>query len=346
MKFNKLGNSDLLVSQLCLGTMTFGEQNTEKEGHDQINYALTKGVNFIDTAELYSVPARAETYGRTEEIIGSWIKKNRNKREDIILATKAAGPNDAFEYMRGVPNFSPQHLRKALHQSLNRLKTDYVDLYQLHWPERKTNFFGKLGYQHESDETGTDFDTVVDTLAKFISEGKISYFGLSNETPWGTMKFIEAAKKRGVADKLVSIQNPYSLLNRSYEVGMAEISIREKIGLLAYSPLGFGMLTGKYDDATPEDGRLSLFPKMARYSGDLARETAKRYNQLAKDNGLTPAQMALAFINSRPFLTSNIIGATTMDQLKENLSSVNISLSDEILTSIEEIHKSAPNPAP
>ena len=346
MKYTTLGNTDIHVSKICLGTMTFGEQNTEREAHDQINYAISRGVNFLDTAEMYSVPARAETQGRSEEIIGAWNAKHKDIRYDVVIATKAAGPNPNFDWLRGGPNFSKKHLTEAINASLRRLRTDYVDLYQLHWPERKTNFFGKLGYKHESDDTGHSFHEVLETLSGFVKQGKVLHIGLSNETPWGVMKFLEIARQHNL-EKVVSIQNPYSLLNRSFEVGLAEIAMREKVGLLAYSPLGFGYLTGKYaGGGVPANSRMSLFPQMARYSGEQSMKAASLYNQLAKDNNMTPAQMALAFVNQQDFVTSTIIGATTREQLKENLSSAEITLTSELLEEINNIHQVFANPAP
>ncbi|BDD04043.1 NADP(H)-dependent aldo-keto reductase [Aureibacter tunicatorum] len=346
MKYSILGNSDLSISKIGLGTMTFGEQNSEAEGHQQINYALSKGVNFIDTAEMYSVPARPETQGRTEEIIGSWIKKHKNLRDDIVLATKATGPNEYFDYIRSGPSYTAKQLKEALHGSLRRLHTGYIDLYQLHWPERKTNFFGKLGYTHESDDVGNELHEVLQTLSSFVKQGKVLHIGLSNETPWGLMKFLELAKTYNL-EKVVSIQNPYNFLNRTFEVGLAEISMREKVGLLAYSPLAFGMLTGKYDNGkTPENSRLTLFPKMKRYTNEYINEAAQAYNNLASEFNLTPAQFSLAFVNSREFVASNIIGATTMEQLKENIESIDITLPEEALKKIEELHDRFTYPAP
>lgn len=346
MKYTKLGMTDIEVSKICLGTMTFGQQNTEEDGHEQLDYALSRGINFIDTAEMYSVPAFPETQGNTEEIIGTWLKKS-NKRNEVILATKVTGPADYFSYIRKGPKFNKEQINEAIEGSLKRLQTDYVDLYQLHWPERKTNYFGQLGYTHVSDDTWEDnFLEVLTTLTDLVKEGKIRHFGISNETPWGAMRYLALAEKHGLA-RCMSIQNPYSLLNRTYEVGMAEVSIREHCGLLAYSPLAFGVLSGKYLEGNqPEKSRLTLFPRMARYSSDNSTKATTRYYDLAKENGLSLTAMSLAYINSRPFLTSNIIGATTMEQLKENIDSIDVELSDEVLSGIEEIHKDIPNPAP
>lgn len=342
MKYNKLGSKD--VSVICLGTMTFGEQNSESEGHEQLSYALDKGVNFIDTAEMYSVPAREETQGSTERIIGSWIKSQ--KREDIVLATKASGPAAWNDYLRGGPNYTKEQLTKALNDSLARLETDYVDLYQLHWPERKTNYFGQLDYKHDvNDAWGDNMHEVLESLQGFVKEGKVNMIGLSNETPWGLHRFLSIADKYDLP-RIKSVQNPYSLLNRIYEVGMAEMSIREEAGLLAYSPLGFGMLTGKYIDQSPEKGRLTLYPKMARYSNVQCENATLQYAEIAKKHDLSFAQMSLAFINQQPFVTSNIIGATTMDQLIENIGSADIVLSTEVIEEINNVHGLIPNPAP
>lgn len=342
MKYNKLGSKD--VSVICLGTMTFGEQNSESEGHEQLSYALDKGVNFIDTAEMYSVPAREETQGSTERIIGSWIKSQ--KREDIVLATKASGPAAWNDYLRGGPNYTKEQLTKALNDSLDRLETDYVDLYQLHWPERKTNYFGQLDYKHDVNDAWEDnIHEVLESLQGFVKEGKVNMIGLSNETPWGLHRFLSIADKYDLP-RIKSVQNPYSLLNRIYEVGMAEMSIREEAGLLAYSPLGFGMLTGKYIDQSPEKGRLTLFPKMARYSNVQCENATLQYAEIAKKHDLSFAQMSLAFINQQPFVTSNIIGATTMDQLIENIGSADIVLSSEVIEEINNVHGLIPNPAP
>lgn len=342
MKYNKLGSKD--VSVICLGTMTFGEQNSESEGHEQLSYAFDKGVNFIDTAEMYSVPAREETQGSTERIIGAWLKSQ--KREDLVIATKASGPAAWNDYLRGGPNYTKEQLNKALNDSLSRLKTDYVDLYQLHWPERKTNYFGQLDYKHDADDAWKDnVHEVLESLQGFVREGKVNMIGLSNETPWGLHRFLSIADKYNLP-RIKSVQNPYSLLNRVYEVGMAEMSIREEAGLLAYSPLGFGMLTGKYIDQSPEKGRLTLFPKMARYSNEQCKSATLQYAEIAKKHGLSFAQMSLAFINQQPFVTSNIIGATTMDQLIENIGSAEVVLSNEVIEEINSVHGVIPNPAP
>ncbi len=344
MKYTTLQNTDIKVSKICLGTMTWGNQNTEAEGHEQMDFAFEKGVNFFDTAELYPVPATAETYAETERIIGSWFKKTGN-RDKIVLASKIAGPGDYTAHIR-TNGFKPEAIKDAVENSLKRLQTDYIDLYQLHWPERSANFFGQRDYVHNSQEQWEyNFHESLATLDELIKEGKIRQVGISNETPWGAMRYTEEAKKG--LPKMVTIQNAYSLLCRSFEVGLAEVAMRENIGLLAYSPLGFGVLSGKYlGGKMPENARLTLFPRFARYSGEEATRATEKYLELAQKHGLSLPQMALAFVNQRPFLTSNIIGATSIAQLEENIGSVDIELSDEIISEINAIHNSIPNPAP
>ncbi len=347
MEYRKLGNTDIEVSVICLGTMTFGEQNSETEGHAQMDYALEQGVNFFDTAELYAIPPRAQTYGSTEAIIGSWLKKS-GKRDQIVLASKIAGPGEGWiDHIRaGRSRFDRSNIETALNASLKRLQTDYLDLYQLHWPERDTNFFGKLGYPRSEPDSFTPIEETLQVLAEQVQAGKVRHIGLSNETPWGVMRFIEAAERLSLP-RIVSVQNPYSLLNRSYEVGLAEVSLREKAGLLAYSPLGFGVLSGKYlDGARPEGARITLWPDYTRYSNAQAQAATRDYVQLARDHGLDPAQMALAFVNSRPFLSSTIIGATTMGQLQDNIASAALQLDGTVLEGIEAIHSRHPNPSP
>ena len=342
MKYRKLGNTNLDVSLICLGTMTYGEQNTESEAHEQLNYALSHGVNFIDTAEMYAIPPKEETQGRTEEIIGSWLAK-RNDRKDIIVATKVAGPG--MEYLRGGSRLNKKQISQAIDQSLSRLQTDYIDLYQVHWPERKSNFFGRLGYEY-TDDMGVSIDETLDAMSDLVKSGKVRHIGISNETPWGTNKYLQLAREKNF-EKIVSIQNPYSLLNRIYEVGLAEISQHENVGLLAYSPLGFGQLTGKYIKKTDKNSRLGLFGDwFTRYSNPECLESVKAYAKIAEKNNLSLTHLALSFVNSQPFVTSNIIGATTMDQLKENIESVNIELSENIIEEINQVHISQPNPAP
>ena len=332
---------------MCLGTMTWGEQNNESEGHAQIDFALDHGINFIDTAELYSVPPKAETYGRTEEIIGTWLQKT-GRRDDIILASKAAGYSEFAKHIRGGPHFTEKHLTQAVEGSLKRLQTDVIDLYQLHWPDRHTNYFGQLGFEPNPalDSYTPDMMETLQTLAKMIEQGKIKHWGLSNETAWGAMKWLQLAEQHNLP-KPVSIQNPYSLLNRSYEVGLAEVSYRENIGLLAYSPLAFGELTGKYIDGTAlPSSRLNLFQHYSRYSSEHARRATQRYCELAKEYGLSPTQLALAFVNDRPFVTSNIIGATSIQQLKENIETTQLTLNQTILDELNCIHAEFSNPCP
>ena len=326
--------------------MTWGNQNTEDEGHQQMDYALDQGINFFDTAELYPIPAHPDRHSVTEKIIGTWFKKNGN-RDKVVLASKIAGKADMTKFIR-TTGFSKDSIIEAVNGSLERLQTDYIDLYQLHWPERNTNYFGQRGYKHEiTDHWEDNIHQVLETLRDLIREGKIRHVGISNESPWGTMRFLMESKVHASLPRTITIQNPYSLLNRLFEVGLSEISIREKVGLLAYSPLGFGTLSGKYlGDMKPADGRITLFPQYTRYSGDNAVKATEKYHKLAQDNDLSLAQMALAFVNTRPFVASNIIGATSMKQLEENIDSINIDLTDDVLKGIEEIHNQIPNPAP
>jgi len=345
MQYRQLGRTDLNVSALCLGTMTWGEQNTEAQAFTQLDRAKAAGINFIDTAEMYPVPPRPETYAATERCIGSYLKA-RGDRANWILATKIAGPGNGITHIRdGHLKFNRKHIRAALDDSLRRLQTDWVDLYQLHWPERSTNFFGQLGYQHQEGDF-TELEETLEVLDEEIKAGRIRHIGLSNETPWGTMKYLQLADSRGWP-RAVSIQNPYNLLNRSFEVGLAEIAIREQCGLLAYSPLAFGMLSGKYENgARPANARLTLFQRFARYNNPQARAACSLYVALAREHGLSPAQMALAYVTAQPFVTSNIIGATTLEQLESNISSIELELSGEVLKEIEAIHTGQPNPAP
>jgi aryl-alcohol dehydrogenase-like predicted oxidoreductase len=327
--------------------MTFGEQNTESEAHEQLNFALENGVNFIDTAEMYSVPGRKETQGSTERFIGSWLKDQ--KRENIVLATKIAGPSASLSYVRDNMGFSNAAIDDAIEKSLKRLQTDYIDVYQLHWPERTANFFGKRNYVHNPNEKWDDnFKQVVEKLDSLVKEGKIRHYGVSNETPWGMMRHLEESKNNNLT-RCKTVQNAYSLLNRTFEIGMAEIAMRENIGLLAYSPLAFGALSGKYLGNADKNGRLELYPqlrKMRQYLGEQAIFVTKKYVELAQKNNLTAVQLALAFVNQQPFVTSNIIGATNLNQLKENIESVYINLSDAVLNEINVIQELQPNPAP
>lgn len=346
MRFTVLGNTDVKVSQLCIGTMTFGEQNTEAESHAQLDRAVTAGINFIDTAEMYPVPAKAETVGATESIIGNWLKQ-RGGRDKLIVATKVVGRSNWLPYIRqGNAGLDQSNIASALESSLKRLRTDYVDLYQLHWPDRISNFFGKLGYQHSGEES-TPLAESLSALDRLVKAGKIRHIGLSNETPWGVMSCLQLSDKNGWP-RVVSIQNPYSLLNRSFEVGLAEIAHREKVGLLAYSPLAFGTLSGKYLDSKSQNknGRLTLFPQFSRYTNPQGVSATRAYVNLANSFGLSPSQMALAYVNSRSFLTANVIGATTLRQLDENIESLDVKLSGEIIDEIEVLHQQYSNPCP
>lgn len=345
MKYTTLPNTDVKVSKICLGTMTFGQQNTEADGHAQMDYALENGINFFDTAEMYSVPAREETYGSTEKILGTWFKKT-GKREEIVLASKIAGPNPNFTYMREKNDFSPASIKFALDQSLQRLQTDYIDVYQLHWPERKTNFFGQRGFKVQEDGWEDNIHNVLETLEGFIKEGKINHIGLSNETPWGIMRFLEESKYNNLP-RIKTIQNPYSLLNRLFENGSAEICIRENVGLLAYSPMAFGVLSGKFltGESFP-NARIKLFPQFSRYSSAQSTEATRLYQEIAQKNGLSLTELSLAFVEQQPFVTSTIIGATSLEQLKENIDTIQVSLSDEILKAIDEVQAVIPDPAP
>jgi len=346
MQQQKLGQSGIEVSRICLGTMTWGEQNSEAEAHAQLDAALDFGVNFIDTAEMYPVPPMASTYGETERCIGSWLKA-RNNRDKVILATKVMSRSDDLSYVRdGNMQLDHKNITAALDASLERLQTDYVDLYQLHWPDRKTNYFGQLGYRHPEVDESVPIEESLQVLADLVRSGKVRHIGISNETPWGAMRFMQLAETRGLP-RAVSIQNPYSLLNRTFEVGLAEISHREQLGLLAYSPLAFGTLSGKYlNGAQPADSRLTLYSRFSRYTSEVAQLAIAAYVALARQHGLDPAQMALAYLHSRPFITSTIIGATTMGQLQSNLDSINLILDDDIISGIEAIHQRYPNPCP
>jgi len=345
MNYKKLGNTDLKVSTICLGTMTWGEQNTQKEGFEQMDYALDQGVNFWDTAEIYSVPPKQETFGDTEVIIGNWFKRTK-KRDQVILASKVCGP--MREYVRGGGNqFGEKNITEALEGSLKRLKTDCIDLYQLHWPERKTNFFGKLGYEHDDNNEWTRFVDILGCLKGFIQQGKIKHIGVSNETPWGLSKYLELSKEKNLP-RMLSVQNPYNLLNRTYEIGLAEISIREQTGLLAYSPLACGYLSGKYrNNQLPKDSRMERDGNFwTRYAKPNTGKVVEEYYKIAKKHNLDLTQMSLKFLEIQPFVTSVIIGATTMEQLKTNIESVNIKLTDEIFNEINEVQAIYPNPCP
>jgi aryl-alcohol dehydrogenase-like predicted oxidoreductase len=345
MNYKKLGNTNLEVSTICLGTMTWGEQNTQKEGFEQMDYALDHGVNFWDTAEIYSVPPKQETFGDTEVVIGNWFEKTK-KRDKVILASKVCGP--MREYVRGGGNqFGEKNITAALEGSLKRLKTDYIDLYQLHWPERKTNFFGKLGYEHGDSNEWTQFKDILGNLQKFIDQGKIKHIGVSNETPWGLSKYLELSKEQKLP-RMLSVQNPYNLLNRTYEIGLAEISIREQAGLLAYSPLACGYLSGKYrNKQLPKGSRMERDGDFwTRYAKPNTNKAVEAYYEISKKYSLDLTQMSLKFLEIQPFVTSVIIGATTMEQLKTNIESVNIELTDKIINEINKVQAIYPNPCP
>lgn len=346
MKYAKLPNTSLTVSKLCLGTMTWGRQNTESDGHAQLDVALEKGINFVDTAEMYSVPYSDETQGSTERIIGSWLK-NTGNRDQIILASKIAGPSRGLISIRNPLDFSAAAIDDALHKSLSRLQTDYLDLYQLHWPERDVNVFGKRNYEYGSNEKWEDnIALVLDRLEMHVKAGKIRYVGASNETPFGLMRYMEE-QRGGRKLKMVSTQNSYNLLQRKDEIGLTEVLEMENIGYLAYSPLAFGVLSGKYlDGKKPVGARVTEFPNYSRYNSKSSLLATERYRDIAQKSGLSLPQMALAFVNERPFVTSNIIGATNIEQLTENIESIDISLSEDTLRSIEKVHSEIPNPAP
>ena len=345
MEYTSLPNTNIKVSKICLGTMTWGNQNTEAEGFSQMDYALERGVNFIDTAELYPVPATKETQGQTSKIIGNWLKKSNN-RDKVILASKIAGPGDYTAHIR-TTGFGGASIQEAIELELERLQTDYIDLYQLHWPERHTNTFGIRDFKPSPNDPWLDnFNEVLHELNNLVKAGKIRAYGLSNEKGWGTMRYAEEVRKNNLP-KISTIQNAYSLLNRVFEGDLAEISLRENIGLLAYSPLAFGVLSGKYIKGTAADNaRLNLFPRFARYSSAQSTEATKQYLDLANDIGISLTTLSLAFVNQRPFVTSNIIGATNLEQLEENINSIETKLSEDTLARINEIHAKIPNPAP
>ncbi|KYN83775.1 NADP(H)-dependent aldo-keto reductase [Vibrio cidicii] len=344
MRYSKLPHSSLEISKICLGTMTFGEQNTEQDAFDQLDYAVDHGVNFIDTAEMYPVPPKAETQGLTEQFIGNWLNKS-GKREKVVLATKVAGPRNV-PYIRDNMSLNRRHIHTALNDSLQRLQTDYVDLYQLHWPQRQTNCFGQLNYPYPDAQEEVTLIETLEALTELVKAGKVRYIGVSNETPWGVMSLLRLAEKHDLP-RIVSIQNPYNLLNRSFEVGLSEISHYEGVQLLAYSPMAFGCLSGKYlNGAKPAGARCSLFERFQRYFTPQGIKATQAYVALAQEAGLDPAQMALAFVNQRPFVAANIIGATSIAQLKANIDSINIDLSDEVLTKIQEIGTTYSNPCP
>jgi aryl-alcohol dehydrogenase-like predicted oxidoreductase len=344
MKQRPLGGSGLSVSVVGLGTMTWGEQNTEREAHEQLDTAVAAGVNFVDAAEMYPVPPKAGTQGRTEQYLGSWLKA-RGTRDQVIVATKVTGPAD-MPWLRGGPRPSRAQVRAALEASLRRLQTDHVDLYQVHWPDRSTNFFGKLGYVPLDGERAVPIEETLEALAQLVKEGKARHAGISNETPWGLSEYLRLARERGWP-RVCAIQNPYNLLNRSFEVGLAEFAHREQVGLLAYSPLAFGVLSGKYlAGARPAGARLTLFSRFQRYTGERVERAVEKYVTLARAHGLDPAQMALAYVCSRPFVASVLVGATKMAQLRDNLAAAQLVLSPEVIAGIEGIHRDHSNPAP
>jgi len=348
MKYNRLGTSDLRVSEICLGTMTWGQQNSAADACAQMDYAANHGINFFDTAELYAIPPQADTYGRTEAIIGDWLRKS-GKRHEIILASKVCGPTGWCPHIRhGKARLDAKNIIAACEASLKRLQTDYLDLYQTHWPDRNTNFFGQMGFQYKADETITPIEETLAAMQTLVQAGKVRHIGISNETPWGAMQHLHITDANAKAlPRIVSIQNPYNLLNRSFEIGLSEIACREQIGLLAYSPLAFGVLSGKYlHGEKPAGTRLTLFEHYTRYSGPEAEQATQAYARVANKHSLKPAQMALAFIRQQAFVCTTIIGATGMPQLADNISSREITLSDACIVDIERIHRRHPNPCP
>ncbi len=347
MEYRPLGDSGIEVSVIGLGTMTFGEQNSAADAAAQLDFALEHGVNFIDAAEMYPVPPRPDTQGRTEAYIGAWLKAS-GRRDRVVLASKVAGRGDrnaGVDHIRSGPRLDAASVRAALEGSLARLGTDYLDLYQVHWPERRTNFFGHLGYRHFEDD-GIAIAETLAALGELVKEGKVRHIGISNETPWGVLEYLRLAREAGLP-RIVSIQNPYNLLNRSFEVGLAEIAIRERVGLLAYSPLAFGLLSGKYaGGARPEGARLTRFPRFARYDNPQAAAATQAYLAVAAEAGVDPAQLALAFVNRQPFVTSNIVGATTLEQLETNIASIDLAIPRDLRKALDAVHLQYSNPAP
>lgn len=345
MQYTRLGSSDLEVSRVCLGTMTFGTQNSEEDAHRQLDLALARGINFIDTAEMYSVPPNAASYGKSETFIGTWLK--RQARDKIILATKISGPGRSLKWIReGELAFTRKNIRTAIEGSLARLQTDYVDLYQLHWPDRNTPLFGQYQFDPEKERDFVPLEDTLTALAELVKEGRVRHVGLSNETPWGVMQFLHQAEKYGLP-RVASVQNAYSLLNRTWETGLAEIGFRENVGLLAYSPLAFGLLSGKYLANAPADGRLNLFPGFAqRYSKTGVLPAVAAYVELAHEHGLKPVQLALAYVATRNFVASTIIGATTMEQLREDIDACAVALPDDVVEVVEQVYLRHGNPAP
>lgn len=347
MEYRNLGRTDLKVSLICLGSMNWGSNNTEAEGHRQMDYVLDRGVNFIDTAEMYAVPPSREHYGNSERVIGTWLKA-RGNRDKVVIATKVAGPDERLDFIRdGKPRLNRWHMERALDESLKRLQTDYVDLYQLHWPDRDTNTFGQLGYQHPETDDSVPIEETLQVLGDMVKAGKVRHIGVSNETPWGTMRFLHLAETMGLP-RIVTNQNPYSLLNRSFETGCAEIAMREQVGLFAYAPMAAGALSGKYlGGARPEGARMTMYPKNSRYLGPPNAEPATRaYVELAREHGIDPGLMALAFVARQPFVTSSIIGASSMAQLEADMGCLDVTLSAELLAGLEDIHKRYTYPCP
>ena len=344
MNYTNLPNTEIKISKLCLGTMTFGEQNSEKEAHQQLDYAIENGINFIDTAEMYPIAAKESTLGLTEKYIGLWLKNQ--KREQLVIASKIAGPNRGMSYIREKLDFSKKNITDAVEQSLLNLQTDYIDLYQLHWPERKMNFFGQRGFSIDfNDQWEDNFNDILTTFDELIKAGKIKSVGISNETPFGLSRFLEESKYHNLP-KIATVQNPYSLLNRLFEVGLSEICYRQKVGLLAYSPLGFGVLTGKHQRGITPESRNGLFRQFTRYTNENCIKATDLYIKLAAKHGLTITELALAFVQNQSFVTSTIIGATTLEQLKENIATHQIVLSEEILKEINAVQELIPDPAP
>ena len=343
MKYKQLGTSDLQVSELALGTMTFGQQNSLSEAHEQLDYAVAQGVNFIDTAEMYPVPGKPETQGRSEEYVGKWLKTKT--RDKLVVATKVSGPARGFDWIRGGPlAVDRANIMAAIDDSLRRLQTDYIDLYQIHWPARNVPMFGRNEFETRLERPCTSVEEQLTVLSELVQSGKVRHIGLSNETPWGIAEFIKTSERLGL-QRVVSVQNPCNLLNRTFEIGLHEMCYHEKVSLLAYSPLAFGLLSGKYVNDAPENSRFTLFPEFGqRYRKLNVPAAVEAYANLAAEHGLSPASMALAFIRSRPFVASTIVGATSMLQLQENLDSVELDAA--VINSIESIHARYPNPAP
>lgn len=345
MNYTTLPYTELNVSKICLGTMTFGNQNTEAEAHFQLDYAIERGINFIDTAEMYPIGGNAQIFGSTEKFIGTWLAKNKHKRQDLVIATKIAGPNRGLDYIRQPLDFSKKSLTEAVELSLKNLQIDCIDLYQLHWPERIMNMFQKRGLEKIDTQWQDNICEVLTVFDTLIKQGKIKHIGISNENPWGLMKFLNESEKHGLP-RIATIQNPYSLLNRLFEVGLSEICIREQVGLLAYSPLGFGFLSGKYLNGFPEGSRMKLFPQFTRYTNENCFKATKLYQDLAHDLQLTLTELAIAFVQHQSFVTSTIIGATSIAQLEENCNAFEVKLTDDVLAQIDKIQELIPNPAP